>query len=161
MHGYPRACEQRCKATPDNIEETPMALKIATIITRHDLCGIGGADWGGTRCVSPKVGERQKEEHRGKRVRPILVLPKECITWMGHPSLVLHVSTTLNVGVFHQGPLKLSGYNWECPLPVSSSTNLPFLECNFREVGLGLIIVDDLGTRLEVDLEKGNVKGSE
>ena len=46
-------------------------------------------------------------------------------------------------------------------VPVSSSTNLPFLECNFREVGLGLIIVDDLGTRLEVDLEKGNVKGSE
>jgi hypothetical protein len=78
MHGYPRACEQCGEATPDDIEQTPMALTIATIVTRQDLCRIRGADWGGTRCVSPEVGERQKEEHREKQVRrPILVLPKE------------------------------------------------------------------------------------
>jgi hypothetical protein len=62
------------------------------------------------------------------------------VSFVGHPSLVLRVSTTLNVGVFHQGPSKLFGYN----LPIDSSTNLPFPECNFQEVGL----------------KKGNVKGA-
>jgi hypothetical protein len=81
MHGYPRACEQRGRAAPDDIEQTPMALTIAIIVTGHDLCRIGGADWGGMRCVSPKVSECQKEEHREKQVRrPTLVLPKECVS---------------------------------------------------------------------------------
>ena len=132
MHGYPRTCEQGGEATPDDTEQTPMVLTIATIVTRHDLCSrIGGASWGGTRCVSPKVGERQKEEHRGKKVqRPVLVL----LGFVGHPSLLLRVSTTLSVDVFHPGSIKskLCGYN----MPIDSSTNLPFLECNIQEFGV-------------------------
>jgi len=68
MYSYPRACEHRGEATPDDIEENPMALTIANIVvtTQQSWCRIECADWGGKRCMSPKIGERQKEEHIGK-----------------------------------------------------------------------------------------------
>lgn len=57
---------------------------------------------------------------------------------MGHLSLVLRISIyNVECG---RVPSRPFGYN----VPIDSSTNLPFPECNFQEVGL----------------KKGNVKGA-